>query len=198
MIYQAPDEFIDLLKNLNKKVFAEQVIGWLEWASNNPAKAIKVAKKYWRLGKNGQQTFQEYLRFAHPPDYVMNLTLIHEKKLRSKRKKLSRIIHAAKKKGYKFTLKNGVPCILKKNDNNYWFEFNVAGETIFLLYAGFYLFHIIEQMKKDKIPSFSLQTVIYKEHACKPATKEAEILIKAIERNIKPEVLVAIDPDLAK
>ncbi|MCS7114094.1 MAG: hypothetical protein N0A00_01580 [Candidatus Bathyarchaeota archaeon] len=115
MNVEVADEFVEVLKNVERDVPPGNVVDWLEWASKNPEEAKRLAETYGRLSWCGRHKFAVCLWCGESPDYAIKSAVEEDEKHRSKRSILSKAIINAKKGGYRFTMPNGVECTVVRD-----------------------------------------------------------------------------------
>lgn len=196
MMSRIPDEFIEVLKEIKMEVPPRNVVDWLEWASRNPEDAKRLAEAYRGLGRSGRHEFAVALLRGESPDRAIESAVEDDAECRKKRSLLSKVIADAKKGGYRFTTPNGVECIVvrDRSDEGYWFNFKVEGEEIGILYGRRSLLCALELWGSGSAYKHRIKAVLYKDKLYSPYADIAKAIIRAVEENMKPEVLTAVDP----
>jgi hypothetical protein len=193
MKLDVPDEFVALFMKLDREISPHYIMNALKWASDNPDEAIRVAESWKKLGGNGKREFQTCLSVGYDPPLALKNAEEYEARQHGNFSLLGKAIANAKKGGYRFTLPNGVECIVKVKDGDYWFTFNPAGENVSLVYRGHNLLMIIQSVKKGNISSYGLQMVVYQGKGYSPHMSTTTTILKAIEENVSPKVLAVVD-----
>lgn len=196
MRFEIPKEFIEVIMEIEKDVRPGSVINWLEWASRNPEEAKRLAEAYRGLGWSGRHELATALWCGESPDHAIKSAIKYDKEYRKKRSLLSRAIANAKKDGYRFTMPNGVECtvVRDKGKDAYWFNFKVAGEEIGILYGHRGLLYALESWGSGYASKYNIEVVFYKDKFYAPYTDIAKTLVRAVEENMKPEVLATVNP----
>ena len=194
MKFEVPDEFIELLEEIEKDVPPINVLKWLEWAAQNPEGAKRLVEGCKRLGRSGRYRLAVGLWFGDDPDRAMESAVKSDADRRRERSLLSKVMAHAKRKGYEFTMPNGVKCTVVQDKDGYWFRFKVEGEEIGILYGCRGLLYVISSWKSGLSPGFRIRAASYKGIVFIPSASKTEMLIKAIEENMKPEVAAAVNP----
>jgi hypothetical protein len=194
MKLDVPDDFADLVMKLEREVSPHCIMDALKWASENPDEAIRVAESWRRLRGNSKREFQLFLSCGYVPPLALKNAEEYEVRQHKKFSLLGKAIANAKKGGYRLTLPNGVECIVKVKDGDYWFNFNVAGETISLVYWPNGLLNAVESVKNGYPSKYKLSMILYQGKSYRVSLATAEILLKAIEENVSPKVLAVVDP----
>ena len=193
MRFDVPEEFVKVLEEIEREVSPRRIIKWLEWASQNPNEAKHIAEAYKRLGRSGRHEFVICLLIGNTPDHALESAVDEDSEYRKKRSVLSKLIADAKKGGFKFRLPNGVECTVKRDDEEYRFNFTVAGEEISVIHSKRGLLYALEMWMKGEAPRHCEETIIYKGKIYGSLSNIGLILLKAIEENMKPEVLLAVN-----
>jgi hypothetical protein len=193
MKLDVPDEFVALFMKLDREISPHYIMDALKWASDNPDEAIRVVESWKKLRENGKREFQLFLLCGYDPPQTLKYAEEYEARQHENFSLLGKAVANAKKDGYRVTLPNGVECIVKAKDGDYWFMFNPAGEEVSLVYHGHNLLMTIQSVKKGNIGSYGLQMVVYQGKGYSPRTSTANTILKAIEENVSPKVLAVVD-----
>ena len=194
---EVPDEFIDVLMEMEGEVKPEYIIKALKWASDDPEAASFLADKYSRLGRLAREEFEFLIRHGYEPWQALRLAKKRQAEISEERSILTRALNAIKKGGaFRFKMPNGVECIMTEGGGccEYRFTFLVDGSEIVIERAekrniGRFL---ADLMKGILLPSYS-DNIIYNGRTYNLWSPLSNILVKAIMENARPEVLAAIE-----
>jgi hypothetical protein len=194
--FDAPEEFVDLLKRLQREMEPEKVINTLKWSSENPADAKRLAERYDKLGYYGRREFETSILCGNNPDYAMESAEKYQAEVRECRSLLGKVIAGAKKGGYKLALPNGVECIARRSEDYYEFDFFSGGAKVTLVRRwrrrGCNFKYLLEGIMKGSINAYMIDTIFYNGKGYHPTSKIACILIEAIQQNTRPEIAAAV------
>jgi len=193
---EVPEEFAEVLRKIEREVAPENVVNWLEWASRNPEGAKRIAKAYKKLGRCGRHEFEVCLLLNYSPEEAVRSAERRDRESREKRSLLSKVVANSRKGGYRFKLWNGVECVILFDEEAeaYWFHFNVAGEEISILYKRKFLWMALDTLKYRGVNRVGIKTIAYQgKFYSYSFPSVAETLVKAIEENVNPKVLAAVN-----
>ncbi len=191
------DDFVNLLMGLDKSVGPDHVIKALKWASDSPEKAAQIVEGWRKLRSNGMKEFQGWLSLGLGPDRALECAEKFEVEQYEQLSFLRKVIARAKKGGYTFTSPNGVECTIdRRGEGEYWFNFNLGGEEVYLVYSGTMLSYVIKAIKGGWISTHGLIMIVYNDKGYEADSTTGRKILKAVERNLNPKVLAVVDPEL--
>lgn len=89
MKIEVPEDFVEVLRKIEREVPPENVVNWLEWASQNPEGARRLVEVLSRLGRAGRHEFEVCLWFGMGPEDAVKSAIEDDLKHRRKRSLLS-------------------------------------------------------------------------------------------------------------
>lgn len=189
MDLSVPDEFIEVVKSVLRGIAPATVLEWLKWASENPDEAKRIAEVYWKLSRVGRSEFETCFMIGNSPVDAAENALEVDREYRADRSLLSKVIAGVRRGGYHINMPNGAKCTIMREEKKYLFRFEAAGETIDVLYHRNFLKEAAKSLLlKGKVYDRGIYEVRYRG---KRYHYEDHVFIRAIEENVKPEVLAA-------
>lgn len=192
--FNVPSKFVALLKSFEKELQASSVIEALEWATKRPEEAEKIAEHISKSGHLTRKRFEINMRIGLDPEHAFELTVQRQAEISKQRSFLGKVIAGARKGGFKFTMPNGAACVVKydPNSEHYRFIFNLNGAEITVI-AKRATCHLIYSIAEGHVPSYYVRAILYKGKTYSATSKQGEAILKAIEENISPEILMVAD-----
>lgn len=194
MKLKIPDRFQKMLNMLTVGRYFTNVIKVLEWVDANPKQAEHVAEAVMKLDNLGRDVFEKSLFYSKTPQDALEHAIKISTEESEKRSKLSKFIHSTRKGGYNFKL-NGCPCVVTcdQKTGKYIFKFTPGNTPVYLIFRPKYISYVIQDMEKGTIWTFGLSQILYKGTNYSPRSRTGQLLIDAIQRNIRPEVMAVIN-----
>ena len=199
MRLDVPDSFLELIKDLDWNF--EHIVDDLKWASENQETAVRVVGGWKLLGRTGKKVFYTNILSGSDPSGALEYAKKHEDQLRARMIKVAHVAREARRGGYKFTTPNGVECVVKvvddKHSSKYWFDFNVQGEHVILVYNNWRISDVLQEAENGDVATFNLSSVVYQGkqyYKGERYDRNVSVFIEAIKKNMNPCVLMAVDP----
>jgi len=187
-----PEEFVEVLRKIEADVKPRCVIGALEWATKNPEKARKVAEGFSRLGYLGRKEFETCIWLGNDPDYALKSAEERQADASKIRSLLGKALAEARRGGYRFRMPNGVECTVKYREGCYELTFNPGGAEVKLVReSNRHLSYTLTELLEGRVSPYKIDAIIYKGKAYHAYSSQGKVVLKAIEENVSPEVLVA-------
>lgn len=193
--FDVPEKFVNILEELGANVWSSRIIRALKWATENPEMAREVVERYSRLRFIGRKRFKECICHGCDPDKAIELAEQRQMEASRERSLLSKVLAASRKGGYALKMPNGVWCTIKCRNGDYELTFNPGGAEVTILRSGsrdmnWTLKCLVED---GHVAPHGIGAVIYKGKAYPPRSRQATMIIRAIEENVAPEVVAALD-----
>ena len=188
-----PSKFQKMLDKLAIGRHFENVIKVLKWVEANPEQAEYVAEEVMKLGQIGRDVFEKALFYSKTPQVALEHAIKISTEESNKRRQLSRFVHSTRKDGYRFEF-NGSPCVVTFDQKigGYVFKFTTGGIPVYLVFSSKYISYILQDIKRGMLSSFGLKQILYRGASYSPRSRTGELLMEAVRKNIRPEVMAVI------
>ena len=193
---KVPKEFIDALEKSaepSRKIIANLIKAIL-WASENPEEAVKIARGLKKLKATGRKTFLDLLPYASDPRAAFQIAFNKQARISGERSRLSKFLSAIRRHGFKFfALPNGVKCSATRQNDKYFFSFEVGGEVVTLVADAEMISEVLKNLEAGHICQSDFESAIYKGREYDIRTEVAAALTNAVRAGVEPGVAAVLE-----